>query len=133
MNIQARMVRRQMRWRSPTVHINEERVREPFVPDSVVVVTGAGRGIGRAIAEVVAEEDLHVAVWDIDPTTAEDAARTIRERGGRASAHTVDITDAGAVERGWIEVAALGVCRYLVNNAGVPSSLPLTMAEGLAG
>jgi NAD(P)-dependent dehydrogenase (short-subunit alcohol dehydrogenase family) len=115
------------------MRINEERTRAPFAPDSVAVVTGAGRGIGRAIAEVLAEEGPHIAVWDIDGDTARDAAQLITARGGSASAHQVDITHDDEIDRGWKETAAIGPCRYLVNNAGIPSTLPLTMAEGLAG
>jgi NAD(P)-dependent dehydrogenase (short-subunit alcohol dehydrogenase family) len=115
------------------LRINEQRVRESFRPDSIAVVTGAGRGIGRAIAEVLAEEGLHVSIWDIDPQTAADTARHITEAGGRASSHHVDITDEASVQAAWAAVAERGVCPYLVNNAGVPSTLPLTMTEGLAG
>ncbi|OLT12748.1 hypothetical protein BJF78_23685 [Pseudonocardia sp. CNS-139] len=113
--------------------INAERVRSAFRPDSTVVVTGAGQGIGRAIAEVLAEEGLRVAIWDINPETAAAAAGEINQAGGTAASFEVDITDGASVAAGWAAVRELGECPYLVNNAGVASSSPLTMAEGLAG
>jgi 3-oxoacyl-[acyl-carrier protein] reductase len=97
------------------------------------VITGGGQGIGRAIAEVLAEDGLRVAIWDINPVTAAEVAKSITSAGGRAESFEVDITDQSSVAAGWAAVAQLGPCPYLVNNAGVPSSAPLSMADGLAG
>lgn len=115
------------------MQISEERVREPFRPGSIAVVTGGAQGIGRAIAEVLAEEGLKVAIWDLNLELAREAAAFINERGGEAVAFQVDITDDDAISTAWAAVRQIGTCPYLVNNAGVPSVLDITMAEGLAG
>jgi NAD(P)-dependent dehydrogenase (short-subunit alcohol dehydrogenase family) len=115
------------------VQISEERIREPFRPGAIAVVTGAGQGIGRAIAEVLAEEGLRVAIWDLNLETATEVAEYINERGGKAVAFQVDITDDAAITAGWAAVRQLGSCPYLVNNAGIPSTRDISMAEGLAG
>jgi NAD(P)-dependent dehydrogenase (short-subunit alcohol dehydrogenase family) len=64
----------------------------------VVIVTGAGSGIGRAGAEAFAAEGARVVVAELVSERAEAVAGTIRDRGGEAVAETVDITDAGLVE-----------------------------------
>jgi NAD(P)-dependent dehydrogenase (short-subunit alcohol dehydrogenase family) len=115
------------------VEINEKRVRAPFRPGATAVVTGGGQGIGRAIAEILAEEGLRVAIWDINPETATEVAKSITNAGGEADSFEVDITDESSVAAAWSAVAQLGPCPYLVNNAGVASSSPLSMADGLAG
>lgn len=115
------------------MQISEERVREPFRPGAIAVVTGGGQGIGRAIAEVLAEEGLRVAIWDLNGRTAKEVADHINSKGGEAVAFEVDITDDEAVTAAWAEVKQLGTCPYLVNNAGIPSNRDISMAEGLAG
>lgn len=52
----------------------------------VAVVTGGGRGIGEAIAKVLAAQGAAVAVWDLNPETAGKTAAAINETGGRAIA-----------------------------------------------
>jgi NAD(P)-dependent dehydrogenase (short-subunit alcohol dehydrogenase family) len=86
--------------------------------DRVVFVTGGARGIGRGVAEAVAEEGAHVAIGDPDPAR-EETARLVRERGRRALALSLDVTDQGAVE-GAIEsvLSSLGGLDGWVNNAG---------------
>ncbi|WP_029431378.1 SDR family NAD(P)-dependent oxidoreductase [Blastococcus sp. URHD0036] len=93
----------------------------------VAVVTGGGRGIGQAIAVVLAQHGAAVAVWDLDLPGAEATATAIRDAGGRAVAVGGDAADAvqvrAAVERTHTE---LGPVTVLVNNAGINETVRFT-------
>ena len=86
---------------------------------SRVLVTGAARGIGRALAERFAAEGAEVILTDLDGDTARETAAAIRAGGGRAVAYPLDVTDRGAVEslRDTVH-AEHGPLDVLVNNAG---------------
>ncbi len=86
----------------------------------VAVVTGAGRGIGRAEALRLAAEGVRVAVADLNPDDAETTAGAIAQQGGTAKAYAVNVTDAAAVEAMMEEVSRLwGPVGILINNAGI--------------
>jgi NAD(P)-dependent dehydrogenase (short-subunit alcohol dehydrogenase family) len=88
--------------------------------DKIALVTGAGAGIGRAIAETFAREGARVHVADRDGEAARAVAEAIVKSNGAASAHDVDVTDTAQVKA---LMAALkeahGRLDVLVNNAGV--------------
>ncbi|WP_334174061.1 SDR family oxidoreductase [Pseudoxanthobacter sp.] len=89
----------------------------------VAVITGAGRGIGLAAAEALAEAGALVVITDRDPALAEGAVATLAARGCRAEAETLDVTDVAAVERVAEAIAARhGRVDVLVNNAGIAIS-----------
>ncbi len=102
-----------------------------FAPGAVAVVTGAGSGIGRAVALTAARAGLTVAVWDIVPEWATQTVGLVEELGGRALAVTVDVADPVQVSRAWDATLPLGACRYLVNNAGPPSMDPGPFRDNL--
>lgn len=86
----------------------------------VVLVTGAGSGIGRVMAGMFADEGACVAVLDQDGDSAERTIASIKQRAGMAAALTIDITDADAVARAMAEVEGrFGGLDVLVNNAAV--------------
>jgi 3-oxoacyl-[acyl-carrier protein] reductase len=86
----------------------------------VAIVTGAGQGIGRAIAERFAADGAAVAIADMNAGTADEVARSIASTGGRAIAVRTDVTDPSDADRLAAEtVAQLGGIDILVNNAGI--------------
>lgn len=91
------------------------------VRDKVALVTGAGRGIGEAIADRLAARGAAVAVCDLDPEAADKVAAGLAERYAvRATGVAVDISDVTAVRAAVDRVAAeLGPVDVLVNNAAV--------------
>jgi 3-oxoacyl-[acyl-carrier protein] reductase len=83
----------------------------------VALVTGAGRGIGKAIAEALARSGAAVAVNDID---ADSARVTADALGAPARAYPADVSDPDAVQRLIERIAAeMGGLHILVNNAGI--------------
>jgi 2-hydroxycyclohexanecarboxyl-CoA dehydrogenase len=88
-------------------------------PGRTAFVTGAGAGIGRAIALRLAREDSRVAVADIDVEAARATQELIRTAGGTAVAVQVDVADFAAVRDAVQRTRAdLGPITILVNNAG---------------
>jgi 2-keto-3-deoxy-L-fuconate dehydrogenase len=86
----------------------------------VAVITGAGSGIGAAIATLFARQRAHVVALDVNEAAARGTADAIGAAGGRAEAMACDVADAGAVARvfGQIESAHPRL-DILVNNAGI--------------
>jgi 3-oxoacyl-[acyl-carrier protein] reductase len=87
--------------------------------DRTAIVTGAGRGIGQAIAVKLAREGARVVVNDLDPVPAAETVALIRRAGGEAVAFPGDITEPGFAE-GFVSAAldAYGGLHIVVNNAG---------------
>ncbi|HLG16861.1 MAG TPA: SDR family NAD(P)-dependent oxidoreductase [Blastocatellia bacterium] len=88
--------------------------------DKVAIVTGGGRGIGRAIALRFAREGASLVVSGPTPDTVDSVARAIREQGGHAIATQTDVSDEASVE-GMVAatLGEFGRVDVLVNNAGI--------------
>lgn len=93
--------------------------------DRTVLVTGAGHGIGAAIAQRFGADGLAVLVADLDPARADAVASDIRARGGTAQAQVLDVR-----ERASVQAAVEAVVRHwgrldvAVANAGIMDRLP---------
>ncbi len=84
------------------------------------LVTGAGSGIGAAIADVMAGAGARVFATDLNLATARATAERIQRNGGRAEAMALDVVDEAACSRATATVAeTAGPLDILVNNAGV--------------
>src|ERR1051325_10367908 len=88
--------------------------------NQIAVVTGAGRGIGRAIALKFANEGADVVVVSRTPENSEKVAGEIRVLGRKAWAHAIDVSDSNAVNAAAEKILTdCGKVDILVNNAGV--------------
>jgi 2-hydroxycyclohexanecarboxyl-CoA dehydrogenase len=106
-------------------------MREPiFLDGRTAIVTGAGRGIGRAIALNLAARGARIAVWDVDAQHAADAVTELQGLGAEARAYAVDVAEKRAVD----EAAAralkdFGRIDILVNNAGWDRIMPFVATD----
>lgn len=84
--------------------------------ERVALVTGAGAGMGRRHATMLAERGAAVVVIDRDETAARETSDIIAGNGGTAQAIGVDVTDVSALQAA---IASVGAIDILVNNAGI--------------
>jgi NAD(P)-dependent dehydrogenase (short-subunit alcohol dehydrogenase family) len=104
----------------PTIKIKIEEIPMPLLANHIAAVTGAGSGIGRAIASGYAREGARVVVLDINGDAAAQTAKEIRDAGGKAESLALDVTkrdDCIAMAK---QIAdKVGPVSILVNNAGI--------------
>jgi NAD(P)-dependent dehydrogenase (short-subunit alcohol dehydrogenase family) len=97
-----------------------------FLKGKAAVVSGASRGLGRAIAVALAAEGVHVALVARDAEKLEETAEAIRSGGGEAAVFAADITSEEQVAEVERSISArFGKVQILVNNAGVNLRKPL--------
>lgn len=100
--------------------------------DEVALVTGANKGIGRAVAEQLAARGMRVLVGARDARRGEEAAAALRALGGEVLAVPLDVTDAATVDRAAAFVGErFGRLDVLVNNAGISGSGIVTPTDAV--
>jgi len=101
-----------------------------MLPDKIVIVTGASKGIGRAIALRLAKEKANIVIADVDKDEGEKVAQMIREMGRDCLAVKCDVRNSQEVEE-MVEktMQKFGRIDILVNNAGVSSMAPMVELE----
>ncbi len=90
-----------------------------------VLITGGAGGIGRLMAQDMAEAGATIILWDLDKDRLKDAAKSIKDQGGRVYTHVCDVTDRKAVYKKIEKVKRdCGNVDILINNAGIVSGKP---------
>lgn len=88
--------------------------------NKTAVVTGGGKGIGRAVSVQLAKDGAAIAVWDLDGPAAEETVAMIKQAGGRALACVGDAASAAGIAAALTRTRAeFGPVTILVNNAGM--------------
>lgn len=91
----------------------------------VALITGAAKGIGAAIADLLAQQGRHVLIGDIDETQAQEKANALTGAGLTASALRIDVGDPASVAAAFDVVdRRCGRCDIVVNNAGIAKTFP---------
>ena len=99
----------------------------PVLKDKVAIITGGGRGIGRAFALRFAEEGAKIMIPDISLERAESVVKEIKDRGGEAAATLTDISDEKATNKmAETVIRQYGKVDILVNNAAIWFGINIT-------
>ena len=92
----------------------------------IALVTGAGSGMGRATAYVLADEGVQLALFDLNEAGLGETVDAIEGAGGRVKGWTVDLAEPGAAERAVEDaVSHFGGLDILINNAGISIFTPV--------
>src|SRR4051812_47394316 len=92
----------------------------PLLANHIAVITGAGSGIGRAIAIGYAREGARVVALDVNADSARETARLVSDAGGTIDSFALDVADRAACVAIAKQIAAqIGPVSILVNNAGI--------------
>jgi NAD(P)-dependent dehydrogenase (short-subunit alcohol dehydrogenase family) len=107
--------------RGATVILKDQGMSLFSLADRTALVTGASSGLGRHFAHVLADAGASVVLAARRVDRLEEVAEAIREKGGQATALSMDVTDEASVVAAFEEIqAALGrVCDIIVNNSGM--------------
>ncbi len=97
--------------------------------DEVVIVTGAGKGIGKEIAFEFAKEGFFVAVCARTSENIKTVEREIKERGGKSLGVACDVGDEAEVKKFIAKVSEKGSIKVLVNNAGIAFIGPVSSMD----
>jgi butyryl-CoA dehydrogenase len=121
-------------WRRSQVQDQDLELSNPAPPDEggrVAAVTGAGSGIGRALAVELSRRGTHLALCDVDDAGLAETVALCEGRGVKVTSAHVDVADRAAVFAWAASVAgAHGAVHLVVNNAGVALGAPVaTMSE----
>lgn len=100
------------------------------IKGKTIVITGAARGLGQKMAEVVAGQGANVALVDLDHSKLQESVHLCKVAGGGVRDYAVDVTDEAAVEALFNSVHKdFGSVDGLINNAGVTSDALLVKVE----
>lgn len=101
-----------------------------LLQDKIILVTGAGQGLGRGIAQALAEDGAAVVATDLRLEPVQETARLVEAAGRPALPLVVDVTERATIERAVEQtVATFGRLDGLVNNAGVVKMAPALEIE----
>ena len=115
----------------PGIHERRKPARESGLRNKVIVITGAGAGIGRAAAMRFAEEGARIAAWDVTAKAAPQLESAIRWVGGESCFQEVNVTSADDVQAAAQEVLDRWQrIDVLINNAGIVRDAQLVKWNG---